>query len=197
MEVGRIVARLGVGSNGATARLVEANKSAHSWCFRIAAEKRSVVLGVGVETHVVACVFTLRNDFSSAFRIEGDAPLAVGIKFGLCLQVVAAAACGIEITALHSVEQGPSTSAAAQSELEHFGFAGGVATGRNSDGFAVFAHNHSMTVVCLLVTHGENTQIIIVSDDEIICTSLKARGGGDLSVGRLGKATHRKEQHSC
>ena len=88
--------------------------------------------------------------------VEGDAPLTVGIEGGLGLQIVAAAACGIKITAFGLVEEGPSASASTQSELKHIGFARGVSARRNGDGIAIFAHNHSMTVVRLLVTHSED-----------------------------------------
>lgn len=194
-EIGRIVARLRIGLGGAATSLVEADTRVNIRRFSIAAEQRGIVASVGIEAHVVACVFALSDNLSSAIAIEGDIPLAVGVKCGLCLQMIAVAACGIEITFLGSVIQGPSTITAAQSELEHVGFALWIGTRRNGDGLTVFAHDHSVTVVRLLVAHGEDAQVVVMSHNEVVGSSLKARGRGDLCVGRLGKATQRKEQH--
>ena len=74
-----IVARLGIGL-GTAASFVETDTRINVRRFGITAEKRGIVGGVGVETHVVARVFTLSHDFSRAITVEGDAPLAVGIK---------------------------------------------------------------------------------------------------------------------
>ena len=171
-ELGRIVARLRIGRS-ATSGFVEADTRVNVGSLGIAAEQRSIVLGIRVETHVIALVFTLCDDLSRAIGIEGDVPLTVGIKRGLRLQVVATAACGIQITTFDFIEEGPCTSIAAEGDLEHVGFACGICSRSNGNGITIFAHNHSVTIVCLLVTHSKNAQVVVMGHDKIVGSSLK------------------------
>ena len=87
--------------------------------------------------------------------------------------LVGAVAGCIQVTTFHLVEQGPSAIAATQGELEHIRFTVGIRARDDRNGFAVFRHDHSLTVGGLLVTHGQDTHVVAMGHDEVVGSGLE------------------------